>query len=73
MIRQRAVSARKCERTERDLLKQPVFEKSNDVWIEDINSVRKKYKITGHLSIQSAIIQTAVKKIEAFFDCNITK
>ena len=49
-------------RTIRNLLKKPVFEKGNAIWISELPSVVKQYNNTIHHSIKMTPIQASKKK-----------
>ena len=55
-------------RTVRDLLKRPVFEKSDGIWIDVLPVIRKQYNIRVH---SSTPIQANFKKIEGFVYNNL--
>ena len=57
-------------RTIRNLLKKPVFEKGNDIWLNKLSSVFNKYNITIHYSNNRTPIQASkkVKEEEVYFN-----
>ena len=60
----RAVFAERFNRTVRNLLKKPVFEKGKSDWLSELPSVNKKYNNTFHNSNKMSPIQTSKKSNE---------
>ena len=64
-----AVFAERFNKTIRNLLKKPVFEKGNADWISELSSVIKQYKNTTHHSIKMTPVQASKKSNKkAVFD-----
>ena len=64
-----AVFAERFNRTIRNLLKKPVFEKGNADWLSELPSVIKQYNNTTHHSIKMTPVQASKKSNEkAVFD-----
>ena len=61
---QGAVFAERFNRTIRNLLKNPVFEKGSADWISELPSVTKQYNNTIHLSIKMTPLQASKKSNE---------
>ena len=61
-----AVFAERFNRTIRDLLKRPIFEKSDGNWIDILLSLTKQYDDRVHSSTKLAPIQASLKKKEGF-------
>ena len=59
-----AVFAERFNRTIRDLLKKPVFEKGNADWLSELSSVTKKYNNKIHHSTKMTPIQASKKSNE---------
>ena len=59
-----AVFAERFNKTIRNLLKKPVFEKGNADWLSDLSSVIKKYNNTIHHSTKMTPIQASKKSNE---------
>ena len=59
-----AVFAERFNRTTRNLVKKPVFEKSKASWIDELPCVIKQYNNTVHSSIKMTAIQTSKKSNE---------
>ena len=53
-------------RTIRDLLKRPVFEKSDGNWIDVLSTITKQYNIRIHTSTNLTPLQASLKKNEGF-------
>ena len=66
-----AVFAEKLNRTIRDLLKKPVFEKGDGKWIEILPKITKQYNSRIHLSTKLTPIQASFKKNEGFVYKNL--
>ena len=66
-----AVFAERFNRTIRNLLKKPVFEKANANWISELPSVVKKYNKTIHHSIKMTPIQASKKINEKLIFSNL--
>ena len=68
-----AVFAERFNRTVRDLLKRPVFEKGDGNWIDELPTITKQYNNRVHSSTKLTPIQASLKKNEGcvcrdFFD-----
>ena len=61
-----AVFAEKFNRTIRNLVKRPVFEKGNGKWIDVLQTITKQYINRIHSSTKLTPIQASLKKIEGF-------
>ena len=61
-----AVSAERLNRTIRDLLKKPVFEKSDGNWIDGLPKITKQYNNKVHSSTKLTPIQASLKKNEGY-------
>ena len=61
-----AVFAERFNRTIRDLLKKPVFEKGDGNWIDVLPTITKQYNNRIHSSTKLAPIQASLKKKEGF-------
>ena len=61
-----AVFAERFNRTIRDLLKRPVFEKSDGIWIDVLLRITKQYFNRIHSSTKLTSIQASLKKNEGF-------
>ena len=59
-----AVFAERFNRTIRNLLKKPVFEKGNANWLDELSLVIKKYNNTIHHSTKMTPIDASKRKIE---------
>ena len=57
-----AVFAEIFDRTIRDLLKKPVFEKGDGKWVDVLPTITKQYNIRIHSSTKLTLIQASVKK-----------
>ena len=66
-----AVFAERFNRTIRNLLKKPVFEKGNADWLSELPSVIKQYNNTIHSSIKMAPIQASKKSNEKLVYSNL--
>ena len=58
-------------RTIRDLLKRPVFEKGDGNWIDVLQTITKQYNNRVHSSTKLSPIQASLKKNEGFVYKNI--
>ena len=61
-----AVFAERFNRTIRDLLKRPVFEKGDSNWIDVLPTITKQYNNRIHPSIKLTAIQGSLKKNEGY-------
>ena len=61
-----AVFAEKFNRTIRDLLKKPVFEKGDGNWIDILQTITKQYNNKVHSSTKLTPIQASLKKNEGY-------
>ena len=59
-----AAFAERFNRTIRNLLKKPVFEKGNSNWLSELPSVNKQYNNTIHSSVKMTPIQASKKSNE---------
>ena len=66
-----AVCAERFNKTIRDLLKQPVFEKGDGKWIDILPTITKQYNNRVHSSTKSTPIQASMKKNEGFVFKNL--
>ena len=66
-----AVFAERFNRTIRDLLKRPVFEKGDGNWIDVLPTITKQYNNRIHSSTKLAPIQASLKKNEGFVYKNL--
>ena len=66
-----AVFAERFNRTIRDLLKRPVFEKGDGNWIDVLQTITKQYNNRVHSSTKSSPIPASLKKNEGFVYKNI--
>ena len=66
-----AVFAERVNRTIRDLLKEPVFEKGDAKWIDILPTITKQYKNKVHSSTKLPPIQAGLKKNEGFVYKNL--
>ena len=66
-----AVFAERFNRTIRDLLKRPVFEKGESNWIDVLPKITKQYNNRVHSSIQLTPIQASLKKNEGYVYKNL--
>ena len=66
-----AVFAERFNRTIRDLLKKPVFEKGDGNWIDILSTITKQYKNRIHSSTKLTPIQASLKKNEGFVYKNL--
>ena len=66
-----AVFAEKFNRTIRDLLKQPVFEKGDGKWIDILPVITKQYNNRVHSSTKLTPIQASLKKNEGYVYKNL--
>ena len=58
-------------RTTKSLLEQPIFENGKANWIDEINSVTKKYKNTKHSSNDLSASHGSLEKKEAYIHTNL--
>ena len=61
-----AVFAEIFNRTIRDLLKRPVFERGDSNWIDVLTTITKKYNNRTHSSTKLTPIQASLKKNEGY-------
>ena len=66
-----AVFAERFNRTIRDLLKKPVFEKGDGNWIDILPTITKQYNNKVHSSTKLSPIQASLKKNEGFVYKNV--
>ena len=66
-----AVFAERFNRTIRDLLKKPVFEKGDAKWIDILPTITKQYNNKVHSSTKLSPIQASLKKNEGFVYRNL--
>ena len=66
-----AVFAERFNRTIRDLLKRPVFEKGDGKWIDILPKITKQYNNRIHSSTKLTPIQASLKKNESFVYKNL--
>ena len=66
-----AVFAERLNRTIRDLLKRPVFEKGDGNWIDVLHTITKQYNNRIHSSTKLMPIQASLKKNEGFVYKNL--
>ena len=66
-----AVFAERFNRTIRDLLKQPVFEKGDANWIDILPTITKQYNNKVHSSNKLTPIQASLKKNEGYVYINL--
>ena len=66
-----AVFAERFNRTIRDLLKRPVFEKGDAKWIDVLPTITKQYNNRIHSSTKLTPIQASLKKNEGFVYKNL--
>ena len=66
-----AVFAERFNRTIRDLLKKPVFEKSDGNWIDVLPIIMKQYNNRIHSSTKLTPIQATLKKKEGYVYKNL--
>ena len=66
-----AVFAERFNRTIRDLLKKPVFEKGDGKWIDILPKITKQYNNRIHSSTKLTPIQASLKKNESFVYKNL--
>ena len=62
-----AVIAERFNRTIRDLLKKPVFEKGDVIWIDVLGKITKQYNNRVHSSTKLTPIQASLKKTKVMF------
>ena len=67
----RAVFAERFNRTIRDLLKRPVFEKGDGNWIDVLQTITKQYNNKVHSSTKLTPIQASLKKNEGYVYKNL--
>ena len=61
-----AVFAKRFNKSSRNLLKRPVFEKRDNNWIDIVPTITKQYNDRVHISTKSTPIKASLKKNEAF-------
>ena len=66
-----AVFAERFNRTIRDLLKKPVFEKGDGNWIDILPTITKQYNNRIHSSTKLSPIQASLKKNEGYVNKNL--
>ena len=66
-----AVFAERFNRTIRDLLKRPVFEKRESKWIDILPTITKQYNDRIHFSTKLTPIQASLKKNEGYVYKNL--
>ena len=66
-----SVFAERFNRTIRDLLKKPVFEKGDGNWIDVLPTITKQYNIRIHSSTKLTPIQASLKKNEGYVYKNL--
>ena len=66
-----AVFAERFNRTIRDLLKRPVFEKSESNWIDVLPKITKQYNNRVYSSIKLTPVQASLKKYEGYVYKNL--
>ena len=66
-----AVFAERFNRTNRDLLKKPVFEKGDGNWIDILQTITKQYNNRIHSSTKISPIQASLKKNEGYVYKNL--
>ena len=66
-----AVFAERFNRTNRDLLKKPVFEKCDGNWIDFLQTITKQYNNRIHSSTKLTPIQASLKKNERYVYKNL--
>ena len=66
-----AVFAERFNRTIRDLLKRPLFEKNDCNWIDVLPKITKQYNNRVHSSTKLTPIQASLKKNEGFVHKNL--
>ena len=66
-----AVFAERFNRTIRDRLKKPVFEKGNGIWIDTLPTITKQYNNKVHSSTKLTPIQASLRKNEGFVYKNL--
>ena len=66
-----AVFAERFNRTIRDLLKKPVFEKGDGKWIDVLHTITKQYTNRVHSSTKLTPIQASMKRNEGFVYKNL--
>ena len=67
----KAVFAERFNRTIRDLLKKPVFEKSDGKWIDVLPTITKQYNNRIHSSIKLTPIEASLKKNDGYVYNNL--
>ena len=67
-----AVFAERLNRSIRDLLKRPVFETSNGIWIDVLRTLTKQYSTRAHTSTKLSPKDASLKKNERFVHQNLT-
>ena len=66
-----AVFAERFNRTIRDLLKKPVFEKGDGNWIEILPTITKQYNNRIHSSTKLSLLQASLRKNEGYVYKNL--
>ena len=66
-----AVFAERFNKSVRDLLKRPVFEKGDGNWIDNLSTITKQYNNRIHSSTKLTPIQASLKKNEGYVYKNI--
>ena len=61
-----SVFAESFNRTNGDLLKEPVLEKGDDIWLDKFPPITKQYNIRKHSSTKLTPIQASLIKNEGF-------
>ena len=61
-----SVYSERFNRSIRDLLKKPVFEKGDGIWIDVLTTIRKQYNNRIHSSTKLTPIQASLKKNEGY-------
>ena len=66
-----AVFAERFNRTIRDLLKRPVFEKGDRNWVDNLQAINKQYNNRVHSSTKLSPKDASLKKNEGYFHKNL--
>ena len=66
-----AVFAERFNRTIRDLLRRPVFEKVDGNWVDELHTITKQYNNRKHSSTKLTPIQASIKKNEGYVYKNL--
>ena len=61
-----AVFVERFNRTNRDLLEEPVFERDNANWVDEIYSITERYKFTKQTSTRLTTIHACLKKTKRY-------